>query len=107
VVKTNFMLTHRTCFCCRLFQTTGYSGSFKHFLEQEPETIEAVVKTNLLGTLLCSREAARLMLGQQLGGHIFIMDGAGADGSATPQYAAYGKFCDVQIGSLLLFSCLA
>jgi chlorophyll(ide) b reductase len=50
-----------------------------------------VVKTNLLGTLLCSREAARLMLGQQLGGHIFIMDGAGADGSATPQYAAYGE----------------
>uniref|UniRef100_A0A383VKF8 Chlorophyll b reductase n=1 Tax=Tetradesmus obliquus TaxID=3088 RepID=A0A383VKF8_TETOB len=68
----------------------GYSGSFKHFLDQEPETIEAVVKTNLLGTLLCSREAAKLMLGQQLGGHIFIMDGAGADGSATPQYAAYG-----------------
>jgi chlorophyll(ide) b reductase len=61
------------------------------------------VKTNLLGTLLCSREAARLMLGQQLGGHIFIMDGAGADGSATPQYAAYGEhtgFC------LLLSRCL-
>jgi chlorophyll(ide) b reductase len=74
-----------------LLTSAGYSGSFKHFLEQEPATIEAVVKTNLLGTLLCSREAARLMLGQPLGGHIFIMDGAGADGSATPQYAAYGE----------------
>jgi predicted aconitase with swiveling domain len=31
------------------------------------------------------------MLQQKLGGHIFIMDGAGADGSATPQYAAYGE----------------
>jgi hypothetical protein len=31
------------------FFVTGYSGSFKHFLEQDPE---AVLKTNLLGTLL-------------------------------------------------------
>jgi NAD(P)-dependent dehydrogenase (short-subunit alcohol dehydrogenase family) len=53
------------------------------------------VKTNLLGTLLCAREAGRLMLQQQLGGHIFIMDGAGADGSATPQYAAYGTLIPV------------
>ena len=28
--------------------------------------------------------------GQSGGGHIFNMDGAGADGQATPQYAAYG-----------------
>lgn len=69
----------------------GYSGSFKPFLAADPSTIEAVVKTNLLGTLLCAREAGRLMLQQKLGGHIFMMDGAGADGSATPQYAAYGK----------------
>jgi len=70
----------------------GYSGSFKPFLAAEPETLEAVVKTNLLGTLLCAREAGKIMLQQQLGGHIFIMDGAGADGSATPQYAAYGAW---------------
>jgi NAD(P)-dependent dehydrogenase (short-subunit alcohol dehydrogenase family) len=69
----------------------GYSGSFKPFLSSDPSAIEAVVKTNLLGTLLCAREAGRLMLQQKLGGHIFMMDGAGADGSATPQYAAYGE----------------
>lgn len=68
----------------------GYSGAFKPFLAAEPSAIESVVKTNLLGTLLCAREAGRLMLTQELGGHIFMMDGAGADGSATPQYAAYG-----------------
>jgi NAD(P)-dependent dehydrogenase (short-subunit alcohol dehydrogenase family) len=69
----------------------GYSGSFKPFLASDPAALEAVVKTNLLGTLLCVREASKLMLQQQLGGHIFMMDGAGADGSATPQYAAYGE----------------
>lgn len=69
----------------------GYSGSFKPFLASDPSALEAVVKTNLLGTLLCAREASRLMLQQKLGGHIFMMDGAGADGSATPQYAAYGE----------------
>ena len=27
---------------------------------------------------------------QSTGGHIFNMDGAGADGGATPRFAAYG-----------------
>lgn len=27
---------------------------------------------------------------QRAGGHIFNMDGAGADGGATPRFAAYG-----------------
>eukprot|EP00775_Hariotina_reticulata_P011450 gene11450-11596_t len=69
----------------------GLSGSFKSFLTSEAADVEAVVKTNLLGTLHCCREASKAMLQQKLGGHIFIMDGAGADGSATPQYAAYGS----------------
>lgn len=30
------------------------------------------------------------MRGQPFGGHIFNMDGAGADGNATPRFAAYG-----------------
>ena len=48
-----------------------------------------MVQTNLLGSLLCTRAAARAMAATG-GGHIFNMDGAGADGQATPQYAAYG-----------------
>ena len=30
------------------------------------------------------------MRGQKQGGHIFNMDGAGADGNPTPRFAAYG-----------------
>ncbi len=44
--------------------------------------------TNLLGVTLCSREAARLFKQQPKGGHLFNVDGAGADGFATPNYAA-------------------
>ncbi len=36
------------------------------------------------------RAAMKAMSGQPNGGHIFTMDGAGADGQATPKYAAYG-----------------
>eukprot|EP00877_Chromochloris_zofingiensis_P003905 jgi/Chrzof1/13515/Cz08g00200.t1_NYC1[v5.2] len=68
----------------------GCSGSFRPFLDASDATISQVVHTNLLGAMLCSREAARVMMHQPLGGHIFFMDGAGSDGFATPQYAAYG-----------------
>lgn len=35
-------------------------------------------------------QAIRVMRDQSAGGHIFNMDGAGADGGATPRFAAYG-----------------
>ena len=35
-------------------------------------------------------QAIRVMRDQPSGGHIFNMDGAGADGNATPRFAAYG-----------------
>jgi len=38
----------------------------------------------------CHLQAIKLMKSQQDGGHIFLMDGAGADGNATPRFAAYG-----------------
>ena len=62
----------------------------QEFINMTNEKIENVVKTNLLGCLLCTKAAWKLMSQQEGGGHIFNMDGAGADGSATPQYAAYG-----------------
>lgn len=68
----------------------GYSGSFKLFADSTPEQISQVVRTNLQGGLLCAKHALRLMQHQPLGGHLFLMDGAGSDGFATPQYAAYG-----------------
>lgn len=60
------------------------------FLECTPEQMQNIVQTNLVGSLLCARGAWRVMREQPHGGHIFNIDGAGADGCATPQYAAYG-----------------
>ncbi|KXZ52908.1 hypothetical protein GPECTOR_8g287 [Gonium pectorale] len=68
----------------------GYSGSFQTMTDQTDEQVAQVVRTNLLGTLLCTRQALRLFASQPGGGHVFNMDGAGADGFATPNYAAYG-----------------
>jgi chlorophyll(ide) b reductase len=60
------------------------------FVDAAPERVAQVVSTNLLGCLLCTRAAMRVMARQPGGGHVFNMDGAGADGLPTPQYAAYG-----------------
>jgi hypothetical protein len=35
-------------------------------------------------------QAINRMKTQPAGGHVFNMDGAGADGNATPRFAAYG-----------------
>ncbi|EFJ51061.1 hypothetical protein VOLCADRAFT_103703 [Volvox carteri f. nagariensis] len=68
----------------------GYSGAFQVLLDQRDEQIEQVVRTNLLGTLLSTRQAISLFSRQPGGGHVFNVDGAGADGFPTPNYAAYG-----------------
>jgi len=68
----------------------GYSGSFQALVEATPAQVQEVVTTNMLGTLLATRAAILAMEAQPNGGHIFNVDGAGADGSATPNYAAYG-----------------
>lgn len=68
--------------------TNAYT--FRPILEQDNDNIEEVVKTNMLGVMYCSKEAIRVMRGQNTGGHVFNMDGAGADGGATPRFAAYG-----------------
>jgi hypothetical protein len=60
------------------------------FLEASPEQITEVVQTNLLGTLLCTRAAMQALGAQARGGHIFNMDGAGANNLPSPMYAAYG-----------------
>ena len=56
----------------------------------------APAATNRVATVCCTAvhscrlQAIRLMKDQPSGGHIFNMDGAGADGGATPRFAAYG-----------------
>ncbi|KAL6758064.1 hypothetical protein V8C86DRAFT_2610769 [Haematococcus lacustris] len=68
----------------------AYSGSFQPFSDTQADQLQQVVRTNLLGSVLCSRQAVRLFSRQPGGGHLFNVDGAGADGFATPNYAAYG-----------------
>lgn len=72
----------------------GVSGSFKPFLDASEADLQAVTQTNLRGALLCTRAAIRAMASsprrEDRRGHVFNMDGAGADGLATANYAAYG-----------------
>ncbi|KAG2485039.1 hypothetical protein HYH03_016242 [Edaphochlamys debaryana] len=69
----------------------GYSGSFKPLMEQSDDAVAAVVRTNLLGSLLGSKAALRVFAEQPgPAGHVFNMEGAGSDGMATPNYTAYG-----------------
>ena len=56
----------------------GVSGSFTSFLDGSPEDIAKVARTNLLGALLCTRAAIKVMENQERVGHVFNMDGAGA-----------------------------
>lgn len=57
----------------------------------------------MLARLRLSLQAIKLMREQEAGGHIFNMDGAGADGNPTPRFAAYGatKRGLVQLGKSL------
>ena len=58
--------------------------------EASESDLTAIVETNVLGVMLCCREAIRVMKEQKETGHVFNMDGAGADGNPTPRFAAYG-----------------
>lgn len=68
--------------------TNAYA--FRPLIEQTENDINMIVQTNVLGVLLSCREAINVMKSQEKGGHVFNMDGAGADGGATPRFAAYG-----------------
>lgn len=48
------------------------------------------MRTNLLGSLLATRTALKRFARQPRGGHVFLMEGAGSDGSASPRYSVYG-----------------
>lgn len=63
---------------------------YENLAESDPAVVRDVVLTNSLGSLLCCREAIRMMSKQSGGGHIFNLLGAGSDGGATLKYAAYG-----------------
>eukprot|EP00249_Psilotum_nudum_P021644 c28185_g1_i1 orf=157-2463(+) len=69
----------------------GVNKGFRPLVQISDEDIWQIVSANLIGSLICSREAIRLMKQQAKGGHIFNMDGAGSFGSSTPLTAVYGS----------------
>ena len=69
----------------------GINGGRKPFVDLTPQQIEAVVKVNMLGSLLCTSEALKLMKEQRgVKSHIFNTVGSGVKGGGTPGYASYG-----------------
>ncbi|WJX30063.1 putative chlorophyll(ide) b reductase nyc1, chloroplastic, variant 2 [Trifolium repens] len=69
----------------------GTNKGFRPLLQFSDEDIKQIVSTNLVGSILCTREAMRIMRNQTKPGHIFNMDGAGSGGSSTPLTAVYGS----------------
>lgn len=65
------------------------SAKTANLAESDPAELAAIINTNLLGTMLCCRAALRAMA-KQGRGRIFNMDGYGANGMASPGFAAYG-----------------
>lgn len=63
---------------------------YNSLVDSDDADIMEIVETNTLGVMLCCRQAIKMMRDQRRGGHIFNMDGAGADGNPTPRFAAYG-----------------
>ncbi|KAM7512827.1 hypothetical protein LguiB_011702 [Lonicera macranthoides] len=90
-----------------LINNAGTNKGFRPLLQFSNEDIQQIVSTNLVGSILCTREAMRVMRGQNKGGHIFNMDGAGSGGSSTPLTAVYGSTkCGLrQLQSSLLKEC--
>ncbi|XP_076896084.1 putative chlorophyll(ide) b reductase NYC1, chloroplastic [Bidens hawaiensis] len=85
----------------------GTNKGFRPLLEFTDEDIQQIVSTNLVGSILCTREAMHVMSNQHKAGHIFNMDGAGSGGSSTPLTAVYGSTkCGLrQLQSSLLKEC--
>lgn len=69
----------------------GVSASAnKPLHELEVDEIENIINVNILGLILATRAAVKLMLNQPQGGHVFNMEGAGSRGTPTANMSIYG-----------------
>ena len=68
----------------------GFSGGFAPLAEATPHALSEVVATTLGGAVLCAQAAQKLFAAQGSPGTLWLTDGAGGGGDATPMYAAYG-----------------
>ena len=66
----------------------GLGGKMKPFWEVEPETLETIVNTNLIGSMFGSRVALAGMLAQGSGA-LYNMEGFGSDGATRPGLSPY------------------
>jgi len=69
----------------------GINGGRRPFMDVPTKMVETVVKVNLVGVLICTQVAMKLM--QQQNGvtsHIFNTVGSGVKGGGTPGYVTYG-----------------
>ncbi|KAK4397013.1 putative chlorophyll(ide) b reductase NYC1, chloroplastic [Sesamum angolense] len=90
-----------------MVNNAGTNKGFRPLLQFNDDDIQQIVSTNLVGSILCTHQALRIMNSQRNGGHIFNMDGAGSGGSSTPLTAVYGATkCGLrQLQSSLLKEC--
>lgn len=56
----------------------------------DPESLATILNTNLLGAMLGAKAALSVMRDQPGGGQVWLVDGNGARGNATPGNAVYG-----------------
>uniref|UniRef100_A0A7S2N1X0 Uncharacterized protein n=1 Tax=Haptolina brevifila TaxID=156173 RepID=A0A7S2N1X0_9EUKA len=69
----------------------GINGGRRPFSTLSTSTVEAVVKVNLVGVLLCTKVALDIMQAQKgVTSHIFNTVGSGVKGGGTPGYVTYG-----------------
>jgi len=69
----------------------GINGGRRPFSDVPTKVVETVVKVNLVGVLLCTQVALKLMQSQKgVTSHIFNTVGSGVKGGGTPGYATYG-----------------
>ncbi len=69
----------------------GINGGRRPFTTLTSKQVEAVVKVNLVGVLVCTQVALALMQTQKgVESHIFNTVGSGVKGGGTPGYVAYG-----------------
>ena len=72
----------------------GISGGLKAFDDADACMLNEVVSTTIGGTVLSAHAALRVFAAQRrrgaTKGSLWLTDGAGANGDATPMYSAYG-----------------
>ncbi|CAB4880157.1 unannotated protein [freshwater metagenome] len=68
----------------------GLAISTKKIIENDPSEIQAMVTTNVIGTMFGAQVAANGMLKQPKGGRIINVLGGGSDGSFREGQAVYG-----------------